>query len=243
MTLSRVLSTCAIFLIASTAGLFAQNKQFALINGKIISCDEALKFRDGRLAEEIAVFVAAYDGDKAGRQKAVRERFETHIKRLEEAWTKAAPAKRDAIYANGINLALSILGTVVGNKVSSMPQVSANDRAAAKILADRSAALTGMLSSAGLGVEVAPADVIGLPIAVVGALGTPVIGSAALAYGIGNGLIGVSFAGYDYYLDGKNYKVELAGFKDSLNRLIDKSIDLKLADFMRVKNEIDKKCN
>jgi hypothetical protein len=86
-----------------------------------------------------------------------------------------------------------------------------NRQAGAKILADRSSALTAMLTNAGLDVEISPADVMGLPAAVIGAMGTPAIGSAPLAYEVGNGLIGLGAAGFDYYLAGQNYKTELTG--------------------------------
>jgi hypothetical protein len=116
-------------------------------------------------------------------------------------------------------------------------------RQAAHILADRSASLASMLTNAGLNVEIGPGDAAGLPIAVIRAIGTPAIGGAALAYGIGNGIIGLGFAGYDYYLASQDYTKEVSVLKQALDKLIDRSLDLQLADFNRVKTEIDKKCN
>jgi hypothetical protein len=140
-------------------------------------------------------------------------------------------------------LVLSLVGSYAGEKVASKPGISASEKQAAQLLIDRGTALTGMLTTVGLGADVNPSDVIGLPVSVIGALGTPLIAEAALAYGIGNGLIGLGAAGYDYYLENKSYNTQLAGLKDSLDKLIDKSLDLKVADFNRIKNDIDTKCH
>ena len=60
MAISRKVQILCLSLVlhvlAYTTSAHAQKPAFALVDGKVVSCSEAVKFRDGRLAQEMTIF-------------------------------------------------------------------------------------------------------------------------------------------------------------------------------------------
>ena len=111
--------------------------------------------------------------DIPGSPPATREEFVSIHSSYRDFLQEDAIARQDFLETLGDTmLKLAFLGTVYGistfvrgpraghKRVSSKPGISESDKQAAKILADRSAATTSMLTSAGLTEEINPADVI-----------------------------------------------------------------------------------
>jgi len=220
----------------------AQSKQFAVLNGKIVTCAEAFKFRDGRLHEELLVLLKAYDKDKATRQKEIRAEFQKHIAQLEKDWADAKPEMQKTIIVNSISLIFSIGGDHLGKTMSKISGLTGLEKNAAEFVTSRSLETKGLIIKAGFKQDIPPSDLIGLPLGIVAALGTPIIGQAVLAYGIGTGVVSLGIAGYDYYLTEVQYDQDIDNLKKALDRLIDRSVDLQIGRINSLKNDIDARC-
>jgi hypothetical protein len=69
------------------------------LNGHIITCAEAARYRDNVLIKEYDAISARYADGTAERQKLVLQKLNAQLKQLDDKWAKTAPAgERSGLY-------------------------------------------------------------------------------------------------------------------------------------------------
>jgi len=220
---------------------------FAVLpDGRVITCQQAVKYRDGRLFDELRVLDRDYANGKQQRIQHALNELNRHRGDLNNAWKRAETADKKKIAVNAIALVLSLAANATGRWASTkIPGGSGYDldRRVVEHMIDRGGTLTGNVISGYFAKNVDMISIGLLPVcAIATAVESPVISIAVTAVGLAEGLLGIRYSIADLYLDERDYTSQMAIFDQAIERLLEKSLDNQVQRINEIKNEIDAQC-
>lgn len=182
--MKKELALC--LLVLTITPLEASAKDFGrLKDARVITCSEAVKYRDNVLVREYDAIVARYADGTADRQKRMLEKLEIELKKLDAQWIKTEEAQRKKIAAQWVALSLSVIGTGTGEWAAA--GASVENRAAVKILTDRATTASTTITTSVMSGSVSNADIALLPVSAIVAVAFPpaALGVTVLSLGLG----------------------------------------------------------
>ncbi|MCU7886351.1 MAG: hypothetical protein KZQ82_19355 [Candidatus Thiodiazotropha sp. (ex Lucinoma annulata)] len=218
---------------------------FAVVPGVgVITCQQAVDYRDGKLFAEYEAALRTYDAGKEDRIRLVRQEFVAQKARIIQEWKSANEANKRKVAANAVGVALSGGGLATAKWMNTRTALTPIEKQGAEILIDRGTTFIDTAISGGLTGDISTTGLVLLPVlTVVGIVASPVVSATVTAVGIGVGVIGLADSLWKYFIDEQDYANDANQFADALERLAEKSVSRQISDIMRVKNEIDQKCN
>jgi hypothetical protein len=211
-----------------------------LPTGRIISCAEAAAYRDNILLKEYDALSARYADGTADRQKLVMDKLNRQLQQLDEKWAKTAPELKKRVAAQWVALTLSVVGTATGEWAAA--RVTADNRVAVKILADRAAFASSSINSAVMTGKIGVSDVALLPISAIVSVTFPPASLSITVLSLGLGAIDQYENLADLDLERSEYSASAEILKTALRNLAAKSVASQLQKVNQVKNEIDRAC-
>ena len=232
-----------VFLVLVSGAWHVQASEFGRINGRIVSCDEAAKYRDTTLLVEYDLVNAMYEDGTEFRKKLVVAELERYLADLESNWATLNSVGKKKIATNAVALMLAAIGNATAKWAELRPDLSEVQKQAIYILSDRSATLTSSILRAGLTNEVSLRDIALLPVSTVAAACYPPADAVLFAIGAGIGLIELGSSVGDWYLANQDYQKEAKTLRETIKKLSEKTVEQQLKRIEEAKNEIDKACN
>jgi hypothetical protein len=222
----------------------ASAKDFALISGGgVMSCKQAVAFRDGPLLAQYDALAARYDSGREARLKAVQQEFATHRAALATEWKRASASQRRALWANGITLAMSAVSAGTGKWLKGQKNLSAVDKIAAEILIERGTSTSSVVVKAGLTETIDPKEVLAIPVmTIAAAAGATIVGVIITTYAVTQGTIDTYFAWEQLKITDHDFAVQDAVFVKALDDVLARSSDAQIRRVNAMKNAIDAVC-
>lgn len=234
-----------VFVGTSIATISAQpanpNKQFAIIQGKTVTCKEAFDFRDGPLARQHAILFTQTEQQKEAHRQAIIAETNKHIDDLKAAIEAAAKKKKlEIAYALGMQVIAKIVDRYTKAYLAS-GGLSEVDRKYAEIAIKKATDMQKMLTDVAFQKLPEPKDIIGMPLSVL-AVAVPALKPASKTYEIGVFGIDIATLMGDLYLINQDYDVQIPALKKLVADLTQRSNAIKIAEINKVKNDIDAAC-
>jgi hypothetical protein len=236
----KILRALAISLLLLAASPVLAANLGSLPGGKVISCAEAVKYRDQELIKEYDAIAARYADGTADRQKLLDEKLNSELAKLDAEWAKTQPALRKRVAASWVALTLSVVGAATGSWAARRADPA--NKEAVKILVDRATVSSSAISSAVIGGNVSVADVALLPVSAIAEVAFPPAALGLTVLSIGLGVIDQIDSLAEMELEKSAYEGSAEVLKTALRSLAKKSVTNQLVQLNKVKDDIVKVC-
>lgn len=217
------------------------DKTFVTLNGKVMTCKDAVAFRDGPLADEWAAIQKSYSQPKADRQKALREELTKHIASLKQEWEKASEAHKRVIRTKAGLFVLGAAAKKAGDFVQKLPNLSETEKKGVGILMGKGEQIVNLTANSGTA-SLGASDVAKMiPASFSFILTGTAAHVVALAFLTDAG-VDFGFALWDKSISDDAFSGEIKVLEESLAKLVERSSDIQIARVNAIKNNIDATC-
>jgi hypothetical protein len=236
-SLTKVLLTFLSFALSSGAAI---SKDFATIRGKVVTCEQAFAYRDGPLFYGFQMLTSPDEVEREKRRKATIAELSKHITKLKNDYSAKSAEQKKKLYASLGTFAVS--GVVKESGASTIERsTDVATKQYARVAMDRSVELQKILVDTAFQNPPSAASVVGIPLGTL-ALAIPQLQLGAKIYEYGVfGIDTLALVG-DLYLTNEDYSKQIEQLEAALKTIVGRSTDIKVAAFIKVKNDIDAKC-
>jgi hypothetical protein len=219
----------------------ASAKNFATINGKVVTCDEAFAYRDGTLYRSFAMLSSADETEREKRRKAAVADLSGHIAGLKTKWNESSAASRKKLAVGVTTFFLAAVIKKAGESTIASGTADQVTKNYAKVAMDRSIEMQKTLVETGFGNPPSAASVAGMPFGTL-AMVIPQLQLGAKVYEIG--VFGIESAALvgDWYLNNFDYSQQIDQLEAAIRLIVSRSVAVKTSEFMKIKNDIDAAC-
>lgn len=208
--------------------------------GKMISCLEAVHYRDNILIKEYDAIVVRYADGTVDRQKLLQEKLEVELKKLDAQWSRTSDQLKKRVAGQWVAITLSVVGSATASWAKA--KVTAQDKEAVGLLVERATNSSAIVANGTIGKQVSVSDVALLPVSAVVAVAFPPASLGITVLSIGLGVIDQIENLADLNLEEAAYRTSADVLKTALRNLALKSVTNQLRRLSDVKNEIDRAC-
>jgi hypothetical protein len=219
-------------------------KQFGVIGGRVISCEEAVEYRDTVLVRQYDALVRGYDAGRAQRKALVLAELQQHLDQAEIAWKKADAAQRGWVFGQIAALAVGIGGGATAKWATSRGALSAVEKAVAQEIHERGVyAVQKIAESAFTAPDIKPVE-IGLMGAslVIAVAGTAAMSGAVLGAGLVYGGVQTWMEFSQHVATKAEYASDAATMRAAMTRIANNSVEGQIDRLLKMTNEIAGTC-
>ncbi|WP_315718548.1 MULTISPECIES: hypothetical protein [unclassified Bradyrhizobium] len=235
----RLLALTALVLLVGAVPASAKN--FATINGKVVTCEQAFAYRDGALFRSFTMLSSDDETEREKRRKAAVADLSNQIADLKTKWNQSSADSRKKLAASITTYALATVIKKAGESTVASGTADRVTKEYAKVAMDRSVEMQKTLVDTAFGNPPSAASVAGLPFGTL-AMVIPQLQLGAKIYEIG--VFGIESAALigDWYLNSFDYSQQIDQLEAAIRLIISRSVAVKTAEFMKIKNDIDAAC-
>lgn len=220
----------------------ASAKNFATIKGQVVTCEQAFAYRDGALFRSFTMLSSADEAEREKRRKAAVADLSSHIANLKTKWNQSSADSRKKL---AVGVTTFFLAAVIKKSGEATIASGAADQATknyAKVAMDRSIEMQKTLVETGFGNPPSAASIAGMPFGTL-AIVIPQLQLGAKIYEIG--VFGIESAALvgDWYLNNFDYSQQIEQLEAAIRLIVSRSVAVKTAEFMKIKNDIDATCS